>query len=140
MKHSLRTWVLACLLLAVTPYGFAEVAIVVNQANTASISTEDVEKIFLGKSKTFADGSAALPINLVEGKAEREAFTQTILGRTSSQLKAYWSKLVFTGKGSPPKELASDAEVIEAIKADRTAIGYVNAASLKGELKVVHSF
>lgn len=140
MKNSTNTWLLLISILLLSPCAFTEVAIVVNQANTANPDVEEVAKIYLGKTKTFADGSPVLPLNLSEGNAEREAFTNTILGRTSSQLKAYWSKLVFTGKGSPPKELASDADVIAAIKSDRTAIGYVNSASVKGEVRILHQF
>lgn len=140
MNNSLSRYLTLILILLLAPCSYSEVAIIVNQANTATPDTEEIAKIFLGKTRTFSDGSPVLPLNLAEGNPQREAFTSTVLGRTSSQLKAYWSKLIFTGKGSPPKEMASDAEIIAAIESDRTAIGYVNASSAKGNVKVLHKF
>lgn len=118
----------------------ADIAVVVNPANANAVSADDLNRLFLGRTGSFADGSKATPINLAEGQAGRGEFDSKVLNRSAAQLKAYWSKLVFTGKGTPPKELADDAAVKAAVAADVTAIGYISSASVDGSVKVVASF
>jgi hypothetical protein len=59
------------------------------------------------------------------------------LGRSSSQVSAYWSKLVFTGKGIPPKEVADDAAVVDLVSKNPSVIGYIDKASVTDAVKVV---
>lgn len=118
----------------------AEIAVVVNPANANAVSADDLSRLFLGRSASFADGSKATPLNLAEGQAARDEFDSKVLNRSAAQLKAYWSKLVFTGKGTPPKELADDAAVKAAIAADSSAIGYISSGSVDSSVKVVATF
>lgn len=118
----------------------AEISVIVNPANANAVSADDLNRLFLGRASSFADGSKATPLNLAEGQVSRDEFDSKVLNRSSAQLKAYWSKLVFTGKGTPPKELADDAAVKAAVAADASAIGYISSASVDGSVKVVASF
>ena len=115
----------------------AALVVVVNKANGADVDEKTVQRIFLGKEKKFSNGNEAMPINLSTDNAGRSAFDEQILGRSSSQVSAYWSKLVFTGKGVPPTELSNDAAVIAAVESDVNAIGYVDSASVTDAVKVV---
>ncbi|HEY0923991.1 phosphate ABC transporter substrate-binding protein [Rheinheimera pacifica] len=118
----------------------ADIAVVVNPANANAVSADDLNRLFLGRASSFADGSKATPLNMAEGTAARDEFDSKVLNRSAAQLKAYWSKLVFTGKGTPPKELADDAAVKAAVAADSSAIGYISSASVDSSVKVVASF
>ncbi len=122
--------------LALSFMAAANVAVIVHPSNAATLSQDDINKLFTGRAKTFTDGKAAEPVNLAEAVAVRADFDQKALGRSSSQMKAYWSKLVFTGKGTPPKELASEQEVLDAVAKNPAAIGYVSAAAVTGSVKV----
>lgn len=119
---------------------FAEVAVIVHPSNAASLDQAEITRLFTGRGATFNNGTKATPLNLAESAAARGDFDTKVLGKSSSQMKAYWSKLVFTGKGTPPKELASEADVKAAVAADATAIGYINAASVDATVKVVGKF
>ena len=129
---------LACVLLSASV--MADIAVVVHPSNTNAVSADDLNRLFLGRMSSFADGSKATPFNLTEGAAIRDEFDSKVLNRSSSQLKAYWSKLVFTGKGTPPKELADDAAVKAAVAADPTAVGYISSSSVDNSVKVVANF
>lgn len=118
----------------------ADIAVVVNPANANAVSADDLNRLFLGRASSFADGSKATPLNMAEGKPARDEFDSKVLNRSAAQLKAYWSKLVFTGKGTPPKELADDAAVKAAVAADSSAIGYISSSSVDSSVKVVASF
>ena len=114
----------------------AEVVVVVGASNGNSLSGSDVSRIFLGKLKKFGDGSSVVPVNLSSGSDVRTAFEKNALGKSSSQIKAYWSKQVFSGKGKPPKELGSDADVINFVSSNPGAIGYIDAGSVNDSVKV----
>jgi len=60
--------------------------------------------------------------------------------KSNSQFKSYWSKLAFTGKGTPPTEVANSAEMINAIKSDAASIGFVDSSAVTGDVKVIATF
>ncbi|WP_075184821.1 hypothetical protein [Teredinibacter haidensis] len=128
------------LLVFVSSFGFAESVVIVHPENDASISAGDVEKLYLAKVKAFPGGSLALALNQTEGSDIRKAFDSGVIGKSESQMKSYWAKLVFTGKAVPLKELASDQEVVELVSKNPSTIGYIDARSVTDAVKVVHRF
>jgi ABC-type phosphate transport system substrate-binding protein len=125
-------------LLSVTTFiASAELTVIVNPANTAALDAKKVQRIFLGKEKKFSDGTETLPVNQNVDSVIRADFDNNLLGRSSSQVAAYWSKLVFTGKGIPPKEVTNDAEVVDLVAKNPNVIGYVDSSSVNDTVKVV---
>lgn len=118
----------------------AELSVIVHPANSASLDEAEIARIFTGRSGVFADGRTAVPVNLSDKVASRAIFDEKVLGRSSSQVKAYWSKLLFTGKGTPPKEVDSDQEVIELVKNNPNIIGYIATENVTGDVKTVLKF
>lgn len=116
------------------------VAVIVHPSNATALSEAEVTRIFLGKMKSFPNGGQALPINQDSGTSARGSFEGAVLKKSASQIKAYWSKLVFTGKGTPPIEVGADADVINLIKTNPNLIGYVDESALTPEVKVVAKF
>jgi ABC-type phosphate transport system substrate-binding protein len=47
--------------------------------------------------------------------------------------------MVFTGKGQPPKEMGSTADMKKFVAANPDAIGYIETAAVDGSVKVVLS-
>lgn len=133
----LKKITLCATLLAASCSAFAELTIVVNPANANELDAKKVQRIFLGKDKKFPDGSEVLAVNLSADSATRNSFDENVLGRNSSQVSAYWSKLVFTGKGIPPKEVNTDAEVIDLVSKNPSVIGYVDSSALTDAVKVI---
>jgi ABC-type phosphate transport system substrate-binding protein len=109
----------------------AEVVVIVSAKSSATTMTaDDIAKIYLGKSTAMKPVDNATPV--------RAQFYTQVAGKDEAQVKAIWSKLVFTGKATPPKELASSADVVKAVAADPNAIGYVDKAAVDGSVKVVY--
>lgn len=115
----------------------AGVSVIVNKANTADIKVEDVKRIFLGKASQFPNGQEAVPINLEMSVSSRSEFDSSVLGRSSSQVTSYWSKLVFTGKGTPPKEVSSETDVLELVKNNQNIIAYIDSDKVSGDVRVI---
>lgn len=127
---------ISCFLLLVSHGLVAEVAIIVHPSNTNVLDAVTVSKIFLGRDKSFPDKSPVVPVSLGESSATAAYFNEKVLNKNPSQLKAYWSKLIFTGKGTPPKEVPDDAEVIKLVASNPSLIGYVDAASVNDSIKI----
>lgn len=118
----------------------AGVAVIVHPSNADALNPDVISQIFLGKQKAFPSGGDAVPIDLAEGSATKSAFVSSMLNKNDSQIKAYWAKVLFTGKGTPPKEVANDAAVIDLISKNPSLIGYIDSASVNDSVKVVHQF
>ncbi|WP_075184814.1 phosphate ABC transporter substrate-binding protein [Teredinibacter haidensis] len=123
-----------------TATAWAETAVIVHPSNNDTLDQQTVNKLFLGKIKSFPSGGSALPINQSAGSEIRTGFEDSVLGKTSSQVKAYWSQLIFTGKANPPKEVASDAEMKQLIASNPSTIGYIDAANVDSTIKVILTF
>jgi ABC-type phosphate transport system substrate-binding protein len=116
----------------------AQVAVVVGaKSATAAMTADQVAGIFLGKSNQLPGGAAAAAADLPESAAVREQFYTKVTGKSSAQVKAGWSRLVFSGKATPPKELGSTADVKSFVAANPDAIGYIEKSAVDGSVKVV---
>lgn len=137
--NTLSKTLLAAGFLAASALASADVVVVVSAQNANyALDKSDVEQIFLGKKSSFPDGSKAVPIDQNEGSAARAEFNKEVLGKTDSQLKAYWSRLIFTGKGTPPKESGNDADVKALIAQNPNLVGYIDDSAVDETVKVVY--
>lgn len=109
---------------------FADVVVIANSA-AGGISKDQIADIYLGKD------SSLTPIDQPESAAIRAEFYKKATGRDLSQVKATWSRLTFSGKAQPPKEVADAAAVKKAVAADPKAIGYIDKSAVDGSVKVV---
>jgi len=118
---------------------FADVAIIVHPSNGNSFEHEDIQRIFLDKDAFYPDGSEVVVVGQESGVLVDE-FNDKVLERDKAQLRAYWAKLMFTGKGFPPKPLADDTAVISAVAGSAKTIGFVNKSAVTDAVKVVATF
>jgi ABC-type phosphate transport system substrate-binding protein len=135
MKNLMSTLVLAALAAATmsaTATASAETVVIVSQKNPATrMFSEQASQFFLGKSNLFT------PIDQAEGSPIRADFYHKVADKDPAQVKALWSKLVFTGKATPPKEYSGNAEVKKAVAADPKAIGYIDKSAVDDTVKVI---
>jgi ABC-type phosphate transport system substrate-binding protein len=129
MKKTLYIVALGQLLLAAGVH--ADELVVIGNAASSPLTKEQVSDLYLGKSQgmKLLDQPAAAPI--------KAAFYQQVSGHDLSQVKATWSRLIFTGKAQPPKEMPDSAAVKKAVAADPKAIGYVEKGAVDGSVKVL---
>jgi len=131
MKKVLTALLASTLAAAALPAS-AEIVVIVNKDNPASrMFSEQASQFFLGKSAMFT------PVDQAEGSKIRADFYQKVAEKDPAQVKAIWSKLVFTGKATPPKEYKSNAEVKKAVADDPKAIGYIDKSAVDDSVKVI---
>ncbi|NRD74269.1 phosphate ABC transporter substrate-binding protein [Shewanella sp. VB17] len=118
----------------------AEVAVIVHPSNASDFDASTIKKIFLGKQKSFSNGKTAIVLSVNNSDPVMTEFNQKVMDKSNSQIKAYWSKIIFTGKGTPPQEMASAGEVISSISSNPDSIGYIDASLATDAVKVVAKF
>lgn len=116
----------------------ADVVLVVSATSTVgALSHNQAADIFLGKTSRLPNGNLVVPIDQAEGAPARDEFYMKLVGKSQAQIKAHWSKLIFTGKGQPPKEMADGKSIKHAIANSASFIGYVDRSTLDASMKVV---
>ncbi|RLT88694.1 MULTISPECIES: phosphate ABC transporter substrate-binding protein [unclassified Ketobacter] len=126
----------AGLMMAAT-FASAEVVVIVNASSPINSATaEEIQQVFLGKRNEIG-GVSVTPVDHSEGNEVREVFYDKVVDKTPSQLNAYWSRLIFTGKGKPPKQYFDDAEVLETVLEEEDAVGYIDSSSIAEGVKVI---
>jgi ABC-type phosphate transport system substrate-binding protein len=113
------------------------VAVVSAKSSVTALSKYQVADIFLGKTVRFPNGVQAVPIDQKEGSAARTEFYTTYANKSPAQLKAHWSKVVFTGRGKPPASVENSVEARKLIAADPRAIAYIDRSAVDGSVRVL---
>lgn len=113
--------------------GVAQAAdlVVIAHPSAAAMTKDQVADLFLGKSQT------GTPIDQAEAGAIYADFYKKATGRDVAQVKSTWSRIVFSGKGQPPKQLPDSAAVKKAVAADPKAVGYIEKSAVDGTVKAV---
>jgi ABC-type phosphate transport system substrate-binding protein len=113
------------------------VVVVSARSPVAALRADQVAAIFLGQAPRFPNGLPATALDQPIGSAERDQFYLRVAGKTPALLKAHWSKMVFTGRGQPPRELAGSAEVRKAVAEDPALIGYIEREALDPSVRPI---
>ncbi|MES2350818.1 MAG: phosphate ABC transporter substrate-binding protein [Pseudomonadota bacterium] len=116
----------------------AELVVIVSARNPLSVlRPEQVVDIFLAQTGRFPGGDEAVALDLPLGSPLRDEFYSRVAARSPALMKAYWTKMVFTGRGQPPRELASSAAVRRMVADNPSMIGYIDRSALDASVKAV---
>ena len=132
MQRPLGCALIAAAFAGISLPAFAQIAVVMNP-NAAPITKDQLSNLYLGRSADLK------PLDQPEGTPIRAEFYKKATDRDLAQVKAIWSKIIFTGRGQPPLVLPDAAAVKKAVNSDPKAIGYIEKAAVDGSVKVVLS-
>lgn len=119
------------------PMCAADLRVIANPSVAATaVTADELKGVFLGTKTSLGDGSHVEAVLLKSGAAH-DAFLKMYIGKTEAALETYYRSLVFTGKGSIPKTLSSDAEVAAYVAKTKGAIGYVNGGAAMAGVKTL---
>jgi ABC-type phosphate transport system substrate-binding protein len=113
------------------------VAVVSAKSAISALTANQVADIFLGKTAHFPDGTPAVPIDLSEDSSERDKFYTQFTGKSAAQVKAHWSKIIFTGRGQPPRQASSSTEARKIVAENPNAIGYIDNSAVDRSVRVL---
>ncbi len=117
----------------------ADFKVVVNASNAVgSLGAAALQRLFLKKDTRWVGGEAVDPVDQSAKSPVRAAFTTQVHGKDVGSVKSYWQKQIFSGRGTPPPEMPSDAEVLAYVRSHVGAVGYVASDVAVGDgVKVV---
>lgn len=115
-----------------------DIVVVVSAENPAmEISRLHLADLYLGRTTRFPNGEAAEPVDQRSGSKARDAFYERYVGRSAAEIKAHWSKIIFTGRGRPPREERDCTAVKRYVVEHPRAIGYIERSRVDDSVRVV---
>ncbi len=114
-----------------------ELVLIAHQSNNNKLEQHSLIQLYLNKTSTFADGSAAVIFHSARDSAQHQQFCLSLLNLTAAQYQSYWSRLIFTGAAARPHFVQSDAEMLKIVSNNKSAIGYISASTEPVNVRIV---
>ena len=125
-------------LLSITFLQAENIAVVVsNSFDATELSKSQIKRIFLAKTNRV--NSTKVKVVELKNTSYKKEFYKQVSGKSQSQLRSYWTTLIFTGKAQPPKQLQDMQELIEKMKADSRIITYIPVSKITKDMKVLYT-
>lgn len=116
---------------------YADILVVVaGNSSVTQLDEYEVERIFLSKTRFFSDGEKVEVIEGMENEL-KDSFYRLIAHKSKSQLRSYWAKQIFTGKGKPPRQFKED-RLLPYLVQNTNAISYISSEQMTDTLKVIY--
>ncbi|HEX6160809.1 MAG TPA: hypothetical protein VF111_11625 [Thermoanaerobaculia bacterium] len=107
--------------------------VVVHRNNpTVSITRAELSAIYMKRARSWRDGREIVPVDQPASSPVRARFSRAIHRKSVAYVTRYWQRLIFSGRGIPPRQLQNDAAVLELVKQHRDAIGYIASETPPG--------
>jgi hypothetical protein len=117
--------------------------IVSGQSDLTSLNRKQVMGLFLGRSRSFPNGINAKAFDHEVGSTIRAHFFEGLTGKSISDIDAYWARLRYSGRASPPKVINNMAELLKEVSQNQHAIAYIQgqdpAELMQQDIVVVHT-
>jgi hypothetical protein len=75
---------------------------------------------------------------MADSHSDRERFYAGLVGKDLSEVNAYWSRQVFSGRMQPPPKVASPEEVLKWVISHPGGIGFVELSKADARVRVVY--
>lgn len=110
--------------------------VVIGNNNVPKMDVATIQKIYTGKIISISDINLK-PVNAKLGTKERNRFLDVFMNQDEEKYTGYWTVRRYIGKGTPPNELNSAAEIIDYVKSTAGGMGYIDEADLKEGVNVI---
>ena len=132
--------VLLSVLLLGHGFSFAEPVVVAGaRSQIEHMTHEEVINIYMGRYRRLPNGLPATPLDQIETTTRTE-FYRRLINKNLSEVNAYWSRLVFSGKASPPETVPSSKDVAKLLAGSPNTIAYVDRREVDPRLKIIFEF
>lgn len=110
--------------------------VIIGNSNVPKMDLVTIQKIYTGKIVSISDINVK-PVNAKIGSTERKRFLEKFMEQDEEKYTGYWTVRRYIGKGTPPNELNSSAEIMDYVKLTAGAIGYIDATELKADMNII---
>ncbi len=101
-----------------------------------AMTKEDIGEIFLGKKVKWNEGGQ-IKIAMLKKSGIYEEFVNDFTRKTLHQFHIYWKRLVFIGKGLPPKLFETEEELVNYVARTEGAISYAESLIKADGVKII---
>lgn len=140
-RYRIHSLILSVCLLLPMGEALADLVVVVNARTGVAVMTRnEIVNIFFGRNRQFFNGVEAQPVDLVDANPDRARFYSALVGKELSDINAYWSRQVFSGRMQPPPRVNSVDEVLRWVSTHPGGIGFVDLSKADARVRVVYEF
>lgn len=137
--YRIRFLLLLISLFLPTAEALADLVVVVNARSGVAVMTRnEIVNIFFGRYRQFFNGIEAQPVDLVDNNPDRARFYGALVGKDLSDVNAYWSRQVFSGRMQPPPRVSNVDEVLRWVSSHPGGIGFVEMSKADARVRVVY--
>jgi len=131
MRMSVSAPILLSLGMALSSAALAQKVAVITATSAAPLSKSQLARIYLGRS------FERTPVDLPEGHPLRAVFYRAATDSDLTQVRSTWARVMFTGRGEPPRELPDASAVKAAVAANANVVGYIDASLVDSSVRTV---
>lgn len=114
----------------------ADIVVVVHpESPLRQLSPQEVSDLYLGRVRSLQGSERLLILDQSRDSELRSRFFQQLNGMSLRSVNAYWARLQFSGVSQPPIPMPDSQAVVNTVRRNRLAIGYVEAPSLSGDVR-----
>lgn len=99
--------------------------IILASDNIESISLDTISNLYAFRQKLMPNSQRAQLTSLPLNSADTIGFTQKFFNYYPYQLKRIWDQAIFSGKARRPKQFDNTDDLLDFIKSNNNAIGYL---------------
>jgi len=113
-----------------------DAVVLIGNANVPRIDLATAQRLYTGRAVEVG-GVAVQVVNAAPGTRQRERFMAGVMATEDDKYVAYWTVRKHIGKGTPPREFKTAAEVIDFVQGTPGGVGYVSTGDLRPGLNIV---
>ncbi len=104
----------------------AAIQVIVNaQSQLTQLNRKQVMSLFLGRARSFPNGKSTKAFDYQIGSQLRENFFEWLTGKSISDIDAYWARLRYSGRTSPPRVVSDTEAILYIVAKNQSAIAYI---------------
>ncbi|MEQ1528024.1 MAG: hypothetical protein ABL925_01815 [Methylococcales bacterium] len=96
----------------------------------------DVRAIFAMQQRFWPNGERIKVFTLADADPVHKDFVKKNLDMFPHQLRRVWDRMIFSGTGEAPVQIASQAEMVEKIAGTPNSIGYLDSGPKHEKIRV----
>lgn len=102
------------------------IQVIVNKnSELISLNRQQIVNLFLGRARSFPNGKQSKTFDYKMGSTLRQNFFEWLTGKNISDIDAYWARLRYSGRMSPPKEISNIKNTLAMVRKNPNAIAYI---------------
>jgi hypothetical protein len=115
-----------------------DIVVIVNPGSGVhQMSRAQVADVFMARDRHLPTGVMALPLDMGVQSVERREFYSKLLRKSVPEINAYWARLLFSGRATPPQQVPDSSAALRAVAENKGAIAYLDKKDVDSHVEVV---